>query len=266
MKISKSKLISALSKSDENIEHISNQFNRDMEKISLSIKRKANKIIPDLSDEEFLSFELVWNKILEDAGYFKLVNLYIKNLNKTHPLLNKVLETTGLPTTLNSDKINKINIIKKLQLKDLKKIGTDTGARIKQHLAKSFILKEQDDIVFFDTLRESLENTKMQAYSKTYVSTAVNDYRQSVWDLKKEQLVEEQPNLKMVGVYDGNDPDSSMRDFCKCLMNKNGYYSESDANKIKSDKRRRYNCRHFILYITEEQAIDLGYTKMSARC
>lgn len=246
-----------LEEAEQEINKITNQFERGLEKVSLQIKRNANKIIPNLSEQEFLNFELVWADILKNSGYYDLVNTYIKQLNKLNTPFNEVLNAININPKLNDTNIAKLNIIKELQLKDLNKLGIDAGSRIKLLLANEFITGT-DNIIFYDKLKESLESIKLGGYAKTYINTSINDYRQAVFTLKEQQMKSKEP---IVWVYEGNDIDNKMRPLCQCLLNKNAYYSKSDKDLIVNDDRRRYNCRHHLLPLTEEQAINLGYVK-----
>jgi len=54
--------------------------------------------------------------------------------------------------------------------------------------------------------------------------------------------------------------DKQNRDFCRCVLNQNHYYTQEQKNMIMSDKARAFNCRHRARIVTVEFAAAQGYT------
>ena len=110
-----------------------------------------------------------------------------------------------------------------------------------------------------DNIKQSLDGTELAKYSKTYAETSIANYNQSVIDLKSQDVTGE------VYIYRGV-KDKKTRDFCRCLVSQRKYYSKADAEDIKTDKRRQYNCRHLVVPVSLEYAENRGYKAGKFTC
>lgn len=238
-----------LEKNQEEMEALADEFEDRFEEIFAFIFLLASAEILLLTSTTLNKWDERWSRILQKAGFYDLLQEYSKRLDEIDKSARKI--ATGVV-----DK-KKLSLLKKLQIKELEKIGVDAGLNLKKGLYKHIMVGiTQQDLV--KAMAKDLQGSRFKSYAKTYVSTAINDYRQL--------LLNERAKPTDVWVYEGADVDNKTRDFCKCVLNQAGYFNYDQKVTIELNPKRRYNCRHGLFPISEEEAIKNGYTKASGVC
>ncbi len=139
-------------------------------------------------------------------------------------------------------------------------IGNEAAAQLKNDLSK-YALSNMDKRTMIVNMKESLEGTKFYGHSKTLVDTAISNFNQSLMDVKTADIEGK------VYIYTGHPIDGKIRPFCECLMKHRKYYSEADANLIRKDSKRKYNCRHYVQPLTSKEfAESQGYKEGKFTC
>ena len=210
------------------------EFEQVLKKIALEISLLS--VSPTLDP---LDFDFQFQKILNDTGYYDLVNKFVDaSYDKSYPEIKYLFDAGGLSIAYTEDDIKDLLTIKSLDIEFFKQIGNDASAIIKRDLYK-YSLSDLSKVDMIDNIKASLDGTALAKHSKTYAQTALSNYYQSVIDIKSKDFND------AVFIYRGVD-DSKNRKFCQCLLDQNKYYNRADALRIRSDKRRQYNCRHVI--------------------
>jgi len=249
------KIISAI---DSTIDRELNLFNSRFE----SILKKVEKQLVISSIESFsdpLDFDYAFTKVLRDAGYYDLINDVIDNsYDKSYDDILRLFAESGLDTVFTPDDLSTILELKAIDIQTFTDIGNSAARSLKADLYK-YSISNLDKPTMIENMTRSLQDTDLAKYSRTYVETSIGNFNQSVIDLKAEGVTGE------VYIYRGvSDPKT--RKFCKCLVDQNKYYDKSNAGLIKSDKRRKWNCRHMIVPVSLEYAQARGYKKGSFTC
>jgi len=233
-------------------------FNFEFEKILLEIKKLVQIRAVELYKYP-LKFDFAFQQILHDTGYYDLVNKFIDNsYDKTYGEIIALFKAGGLTVAFSVEDLEAIRAIKSLDLDFFSQIGLNASQSLKADLYK-YSLSDISKKDIIGNISKSLEDTDLARYSKTYAETAISNFNQSVIDLKSAGVTGE------VYVYVGV-RDKKTRSFCRCVLNHNKYYDKSNASRLKTDKRRAYNCRHIILPISLKDAKDDGYVQGSFSC
>lgn len=227
---------------DREVTLFSSAFEEVLKKISLALATMPDDLNP-------MDFDYRFQVILKEAGYYDMVNSFIDaSYDKSYAEIKYLFEAGGLSMAYTENDIKSLLNIKNLDLEYFSQIGKDASGIIKRDLYK-YALSDMSKVDMIENIKESLQGTGLAKYSKTYAQTALSNYYQSVIDIKSSEFDD------AVFVYRGVD-DANNRRFCQCLLDANKYYSRKDAMKIRSDKRRQYNCRHVIapMHITFAEA------------
>lgn len=233
-------------------------FNYKFESILKNIEKETQVRAIELLDDP-LEFDYVFGQILRDTGYYNLVNEFIDNsYDKSYDEIKALFASTGLTAVYTEADIAEMLTVKNLDIEFFKHIGNDAATILKRDLYK-YTMSDMRSVDVAENIRQSLQGTGLAKYSKTYMETSISKYNQSLIDLKSKDVSGE------VYIYRGVD-DSHNRKFCQCLLDQHKYYNKNDAQAIKSDKRREYNCRHLVVPVSKEWAEDRNYTKGSFTC
>ena len=243
---------------DDNLDAEVNLFNHQLE----SILKTVNELVSVRAVELYstpLEFDFAMQQILQEAGYYDLVNDFIDDsYDKNYNEIISLFEAGGLAATFTADDIQSIKAIKQLDLDFFDDIGKQASSKLKADLYK-YRLSDLSTKDMVENIKESLADTSLVKYSSTYAETSISNFNQSIIDLKSVDVINE------VYIYRGV-KDKKTREFCRCLVNQRKYYDKSDANKIKNDSKRRFNCRHIIVPVSLEYAIAQGYKEGRFSC
>lgn len=217
-----------------------------------------DKIIDDLATQSILylrdpiAFDFAFNKILDDSGYYAIVDEFIDNsYDKSYEYILKMFEATGLSAEFHNDDIEALLQVKNLDSQLFRDIGKEASIAMQKQLLK-YTISDATPTDIAKGMRESLKDTRLLRYTNTYTETAISDYQQAIIDLKSKGTV------GAVYIYRGVD-DKKTRDFCECLIEQHKSYNKKDSQAIKNDKRRRWNCRHKIVPVSKEYAKENKY-------
>ena len=235
-----------------------NLFNRELEvilkKVALLVTVRAVESIKDP-----LTFDYSMQEILKDSGYYELIDEFIDtSYDKNYANIIALFESSGLTATFTQQDIDTLLNIKLLDLEFFQDIGAKAAKSLKADLYK-YAISDTNKATIIQNISQSLEDTELVKYSKTYAETAISNYNQSVIDTKSKDVEGE------VYIYRGV-TDKKTREFCRCLTSSKKYYNRADASKIKNDKRRQYNCRHLIVPVSKDFGDMEGYTDGRFTC
>lgn len=229
-----------------------NKFNKKSDKVFKRVQALAVVGLAGLSPNDILSYDLKWREVLRDSGYYDMVNeLVDKDFNKLFKGTREAFSAGGYDALFTTDDANKIQALKQLHREEFARLAENTGLEIKTELFKYSIADTPFEDVTAGILAK-LEDTDFARYSKTYALTAIGDYQQTVIDVMAKDVGEG------VWVYVGVNDDAT-RPYCKDILSKNKHYNESEMNRLKSDSRRDYNCRHRFYKMKKEEAEESGY-------
>ena len=241
-------------KSDREVTLFSSKFEGILEVIAIELA--AMSIEADLDP---LDFDFKFQRILKDAGYYDLVNEFIdSSYDMSYDDIKYLFDAGGLSMTYTADDIKALKTIKNLDIAFFAQIGNDASATLKRDLYK-YSLSDLSKVDMIENIKVSLEGTPLAKHSKTYAQTALSNYFQSVIDIKSSEFD------NAVFIYRGVD-DKKNRKFCQCLLDQRKYYTRADAMRIRSDKRRQYNCRHVLAPMDLDFAAVEGYKEGSFSC
>ena len=244
---------------DRKTDYQLNLFNREFDAV---IRRLSDLVILSAANQikDPINFDVVFNGLLVESGFYALINDFIDNsYDKTYDEIIELLKLSGIDLTFDSNDLETIRQLKLFDLETFANIGMQAGSQLKKDLFK-YSLSNLSNAEIADNIRLALIDTPLAKYAKTYAETSINNFQQQVIDSKVEGIA------GLVYIYRGPTPDKKIRDFCKCVINQNKYYDKSDAIKLKNDKRRKWNCRHKVIPITETFAISEGYEKGRFTC
>ena len=237
-----------------------NLFNQNFERILKRVQKEVEIRAVQLIDDPLL-FDREFQAILSDTGYYRLINDFIDNsYDKTYGEIQALLNESGIQTVFTQADLDVIRDIKRLDIQTFRDVGNQAAASLKRDLYK-YSLSNLSQVEIADNIAQSLAGTSLAKYSKTYAETALSDFQQKLIDNSVSDIADQ-----LVYVYRGPTPDGKIRDFCKCVINQNKYYTLEESNKLKNDPRRKWNCRHEVAPMIEELAISEGYTKGNFSC
>lgn len=233
-------------------------FNREIISVLKKTEALALVRLKDLDQSNVLQYDLIWRDILNEAGYYDLIRSYVNSsYDSIYKDLNAMFAEVGLSAALSSDDIQALNALKQIDIQYFAALGDDVGLTLKRKLANYVVGGlSADDLAL--QLKRDLSNTDLERYANTYAQTSISKYNQSVINMKSQEF-------DGVHIYVGVN-DSKTRDFCKCVLNQNKYYNNADKIQLENDSRRQYNCRHLFLKVSQEYAIDNGYSSGVASC
>ena len=237
------------------IEGIIASFDGDMAKVISEIEKLLNRYMLNnpMSTTNALSFDIEFNRILQDAGYYDLVNRMIdSDYDKLFSLISEGFSAGGLVLSYTAEDLQRVMALKALQANQFTVVGSTAGTSLRENIYKyalsNYTAEDMQKQIIID-----FKDTNMVKYSKTLANTSIKEFQESMIDIGAEGL---DGVWLYVGVRDSNN-----RDFCRCVLNKEAYYDDKEKNKLKYNKDRRYNCRHRFRMVTEDYAKVSGFKK-----
>jgi len=101
--VSLKKLINA---NQKELDDIIDKFDKRLEQIFKKINVLATARIANITDiDEVVKFDIIWRGILEEAGYYNLLQRYVNTLDDLQGSLNAILDESGLLKTLGDEQI-----------------------------------------------------------------------------------------------------------------------------------------------------------------
>ena len=117
------KLINA---NQKQLDDIIDKFDKRLEQVFRKVNILATARIANIADiDEVVKFDIIWRGILEEAGYYNLLQRYVNTLDDLQGSLNAILDESGLLKTLGDEQIKRLTAIKELQIKGIEQIGID---------------------------------------------------------------------------------------------------------------------------------------------
>ena len=246
-------------KIDGNIDKQVNLFNNNIVSVLKKIEALSIIRLKDINKSNILTYDLIWRDILQEAGYYDLVDSYVnQGYDSIYENLNDMFKDVGLDVALSSQDIASIDTLKEIDIQYFTKIGDDAGLIIKRNLT-NYVMGGLSAREMAIRIREDLDNLNLSKYAYTYAQTSISKFNQAVINMKSKGLKD------IVWIYSGVQ-DSKTRDFCNCILNKNNYYNDSDKIKLEYDSRRHWNCRHIFLGVSKEYALMSGFNSGVASC
>ena len=237
------------------VEQILSSFDGRMSQVIAQIERLLNRYLltTDISTTNALRFDVEFNKILQQSGYYDLVNKMIdSDYDELFGLISEGFNAGGLAISYTADDLSRVMALKALQANQFSVVGTTAGTSLRENLFK-YVLSNYTLEDMQAKLIQDFQGTNLVRHSRTLANTAIKEFQESMIDIAAE-------GLGGVWLYVGV-KDSKNRDFCRCVLDKNAYYDDKEKNKLKYDEERRFNCRHRFRMVTEDYAKVSGYTK-----
>jgi len=247
-----------LSTINSNTDREINLFNAELEAVLKTVEElTVIRAVELISDP--LQFDYAMTQILNESGYYALVNDFIdKSYDKNYTEIIDLFKSGGLTATFSKADIANITNIKQLDLDFFNDIGNQASQKLKADLYK-YSLSDLTKKDMVSNIKASLSDTDLVRYSSTYAETAISNFNNNIIALKTVDIKE------AVFIYVGVS-DKKTRSFCRCVLRQKKYYNRSDASKIRYNKARTYNCRHIITGVSKEYAISSGYKKGTPSC
>lgn len=236
------------------IDSILNRFDDNIANIIIEIEKLIEDILlkNGFNQTTALNFSELFNEALVDSGYYETVNNFIDNdFDELFKTIREGINEGGFNVKYNEDDLAKITALKNLQLEQFNSLGSNAGEVLQQNLYK-YVLSDFSLRDVKNQLLQDFEGTNLARYSETLARTAIGDFQQSVIDVKAE-------GLDGVWLYVGV-KDKKTRDYCRCILDQDHYYTTEQKNKIMNDKARRFNCRHRARIVSKEFAESQGFT------
>lgn len=237
------------------IEAIIKTFDGDMARIILEVEKLMARwfLTTNVTSLTSLEFNLAFEKALADSGYYTAVNKMVgEDFNALFPMIKEGLELGGVFSTYSTDDLARIMALKAVEVNKFSVLASTAGTTLRDNLYKYTL----SDYTIEDMAKQiaiDFKGTNLSRHSTTLANTVVGEMQQSSLDLLAE-------GLDGVYLYVGVN-DSVTRDYCKCILKEKEYYNSTQKNQVASDKRRQYNCRHRLRFVTEEYAKEQGYKK-----
>jgi len=228
-------------------------FDKEADEVFKRVQRLATAQLAGLSTDDILKYEFAWRNVLRDAGYYKMVNSLIDDrFNEMFEGTQEAFKANGYDAIFTADDAKKIQILKNMKREQFAKLADDIGLSVKRELYKYAISDASlDDMV--KGLEQTLVDSDLAKYSKTYALTAIGVFQQELIDLMGKGVGEG------VWVYVGVRDDKT-REYCRHILDKNKCYNDAEKNALERDSRRAYNCRHRFYKMKPEEARAGGYS------
>ena len=237
------------------VEQILSSFDGRMSQIIAQIERLLNRYLltTDMSATNALKFDVAFNNILQQSGYYVLVNRMIDtDYDELFSLISDGFSAGGLALSYTADDLSRVMALKALQANQFSVVGTTAGTALRENLFK-YVLSNYTLEDMQAKLVQDFQGTNLVKHSRTLANTAIKEFQEGMIDIGAE-------GLDGVWLYVGV-KDSKNRDFCRCVLDKKAYYDDNEKNKLKYDKERTFNCRHRFRMVTEDYAKVSGYSK-----
>jgi len=239
------------------IENIIKKFDGDMARVILEVERLTNKYLltNNVTALTSLDFDIAFNDILQKSGYYTLIrNMVDEDFNVLFGMIKDGFKEGGFLIEYTKSDLEKVMALKALQTNKFSVLGSTAGTTLKENLYR-YSLSDYSIDDMAKQIAIDFKGTNLAKHSTTLARTAAGEFQQSVIDIESEGL---DGVYLYVGVLDG-----VTRDFCSCVLRQKSYYNKDQKNKIQSDSKRKYNCRHRLRMVTEEYAKGNGYKKSS---
>jgi len=221
---------------------------KDIEKLVLTELARQG-----INETTALNFQTTFNEILANSGYFEKINKLIDDdFDTLFKSIRKGVGEGGFDVLFTENDLSKFAALKQLQLDQFESLGAEAGRQLEQALLKYAL----SDFSLADAqaqLQRDFAGTNLSKHATTLARTAIGDFQQAVIDIKG-------AGVGAVWLYVGVD-DGITRDFCKCVLNQNHFYTTDQKNLIMSNSLRRFNCRHRARPVSKEFALKNGFTK-----
>lgn len=217
----------------------------------------------DISKISTLKFDIVVDEILTKAGYYDVVNRFIDDdYDKLYPMIQSNLALTGAAIIYTTFDLQNIMALKALDKDKFSILASTAGSSLRESLTK-YAISNYNSLDIQNAIVEEFKGTNLAKHSKTIADTAISQFQQSVINIK----AAESDFKDYVWFYDGANIDEVTRDYCKCILKKQEYYTEDEKNILERNPKRRYNCRHKFYFGTVEYVEDEGFKKSAGvRC
>lgn len=240
-------------KQQETATQLYTSFDSRFDTVFANIISLATARLGAISIDDVLQYELVWQQILDEAGYYELVSDYINvSFDDVYIDTLKAFDVVGLSTAFTEADLTKINILKSMHQEFFVKLGDDIGLTVKKQLYNYSVAGASIDQMAVNIKRD-IQDTGLAKYSKTYARTSITNYQQEVINVRG---ADEDGVWVYVGVSDGK-----TRPFCSRLLRANEYYTTSQKNRLERDEDREFNCRHRFYLVSKEWADRENYKK-----
>lgn len=237
----------------ELIEVILRDFDKNITENLVLIEKALNTILLErgISEETALNMQLYFIQKLEEMGYYAKVNDLIDNrFDELFLLIREGFAEGGLNIRYTSDDITKIAALKNLQLEQFTSLANEASTKVQQSLYR-YVIGGADFVDIQQALSNDLINTNLFKHSTTLARTAIADFQQSVIDIKAQDL----PGVWLyIGVKDNKN-----RDYCRCVLDSNNYFTDKQKVQVERNPERRYNCRHRLRKVSLLFAQKEGY-------
>lgn len=237
------------------VESILAKYEDNMALVMANVSRYIDRLLltDGINEATALNFDVAFNRILTETGYFDAVNDFIDNdFDDMFELIKTGFAGGGFAVTYSQEDLEKFMALKSMQVDRFANLASMSGNEIKQNLYK-YVLSDYSVEDIQKQIAIDLKGTPLERYHKTIARTSIKDFQEAVIDIKAQ-------GIESVWLYIGVS-DSKTRDFCNCILNKKMYFDDSAKSSMKSDPKRAYNCRHRFRPVSEEFAIENGYTK-----
>lgn len=240
------------------IEDILTKFNGNMAVVIAEVQRLINSYFMNnkMSAATALQFDVAMDAILQEAGYYSLVNQMVdSDYNELFGLISSGFKAGGFDITYTDEDLTLVQGLKAIQANKFSVIGANASYALRENLYR-YALSDYTQEQMAAQIALDVKDTNMIKYSNTLARTAIGEYQQSVIDVEAKDL---DGVWLYVGVQDG-----ATRDFCNCVLHKNAYFDYDTKIRIERDTKRKYNCRHRLRMVTEDYAKSQGFKFMSS--
>jgi len=240
-------------KEQDRIDGFIKGFDKEADAVFKRVRRIATAQLAGLSTDNILSYEFAWRNALRDAGYYKMVNSLIDDrFNEMFGGTQEAFKTNGFDALFTAEDAAKIQIIKNMKRAQFAALADEVGLSVKRELYK-YAISDASLADMVAGLEQTLDDSDLAKYSKTYALTAIGDFQQELIDLMGKGVGEG------VWVYVGVKDDKT-REYCSHLLRDNKCYDDAKKNELERDSRRAYNCRHRFYKMKKEEAKANGYS------
>ena len=246
-------LDSIYNKEQGRIDGFINQFDGEAEEVFKRVQRIAQAQLAGISTDDILNYEFAWRDSLKQAGYYDLVNdLIDKQFDQMYKGTTQAFTAGGFETMFTAEDAIKIQTLKNMKRNQFLRLADDVGLTVKRELYK-YAISDASLVDMVAGLEQTLDDSDLAKYSKTYALTAIGDFQQELIDLMGKGVGEG------VWVYVGVKDDKT-REYCSHLLRDNKCYDDAKKNELERDSRRAYNCRHRFYKMKPEEALSSGYS------
>ena len=229
------------------------QFDDEAEEVFKRVQLIAQSKLAGLSPDDILNYEFAWRDTLKEAGYYDLVNNLVDDqFNEMYKGTVDVFSEGGYETMFTADDAKKIQILKQMKRDQFIRFADDIGLEVKRELYK-YSISDASLVDMTAGIAQTLADSSLAKYSKTYALTAIGEFQQELIDLRAKDVG------AGVWVYVGVN-DGATRDFCSGLLVNNLCYNDERKNELERNPKRAYNCRHRFYKMKKEEAKANGYS------